>query len=94
MDWKFDDTLRAFRATSSNGFGHANCPGKRLGKKYKSMNMKGKGENKNLTTLEEFKENNYGKRGTKKRDELEVGYENFKIGALNQDRNTPYSILE
>jgi len=36
----------------------------------------------NITTLEQFKEENYGKRGTKKRDELETGYENFKIGAL------------
>ena len=25
---------------------------------------------------------NYGKRGTKKREELEAGYENFKIGVL------------
>lgn len=41
--------------------------------------------NKNLTTLEEFKEKNYGKIGTKERDELETGYENFKIGALIQD---------
>ena len=39
-------------------------------------------KNKNLMTLEEFKENNYGKRGTKKRDELEAGYESFKIGAM------------
>ena len=38
--------------------------------------------NKNLTTLEEFKERNYGKRGTKERDELDAGYENFKIGAM------------
>ena len=37
---------------------------------------------KNMTTFEEFKELNYGKLGTKKRDELEAGYENFKIGAL------------
>ena len=44
-----------------------------------------KTKNKNLTTLEEFKEKNYGKRGTKKRDELEVGYESFKLGALIQD---------
>jgi len=44
-----------------------------------------KAKNKNLTTLEEFKEKNYGKRGTKERDELEAGYENFKIGALIQD---------
>ena len=43
-------------------------------------------KNKNLMTLEEFKEKNYGKRGTKERDELEAGYETFKIGALIQDR--------
>lgn len=41
-----------------------------------------KEKNKNTTTLEEFKEKNYGARGTEKRDELEAGYENFKIGAL------------
>ena len=41
-----------------------------------------KTKNKNLTTLEEFKEKNYGKIGTKKRDELEAGYESFKMGAL------------
>ena len=33
-------------------------------------------------TLEEFKEKNYGKRGRKRRDELEAGYESFKIGAM------------
>ncbi len=44
-----------------------------------------KTKNNNLTTLEEFKEKNYGKRGTKERDELEAGYENFKIGALIHD---------
>lgn len=44
-----------------------------------------KTKNKNLLTLEEFKEKNYGKRGTKKRDELEAGYESFKLGALIQD---------
>lgn len=42
-------------------------------------------QNRNIMTLEEFKEKNYGKRGTKERDELEVGYENFKIGALLQE---------
>lgn len=36
----------------------------------------------NIQTLEQFKELHYGKRGTAKRDELEAGYENFKIGAL------------
>ena len=44
-----------------------------------------KAKNKNLTTLEEFKDKNYGKRGTKERDELEAGYEAFKIGALIHD---------
>lgn len=36
----------------------------------------------NISTLEQFKDKNYGKRGSKKREELEAGYENFKIGAM------------
>jgi len=36
----------------------------------------------NILTLEQFKDKHYGKRGTSKREELEAGYENFKIGAL------------
>jgi len=36
----------------------------------------------NIITLEQFKDKHYGKRGTAKREELEAGYENFKIGAL------------
>jgi len=44
-----------------------------------------KTKNKNLITLDEFKEKNYGKPGTKERDELDAGYENFKIGALIHD---------
>jgi len=36
----------------------------------------------NITTLEQFKDKHYGKRGSAKRDKLEAGYENFKIGAL------------
>ena len=36
----------------------------------------------NLTTLEQFKDQNYGPRGTAKRDILDAGYESFKIGAL------------
>jgi len=36
----------------------------------------------NISTLDQFKEKNYGKPGTAKRDELEAGYENFKIGAM------------
>lgn len=38
-----------------------------------------------LITLEQFKDKHYGKRGTAKRDELEAGYENFKIGAMIQE---------
>ena len=44
-----------------------------------------KTKNKCLITLEEFKDKNYGKHGTKKRDELEAGYDLFKIGALIHD---------
>jgi ribosome-binding protein aMBF1 (putative translation factor) len=36
----------------------------------------------NIQTLEQFKDEQYGKIGTKKRDDLEAGYENFKIGAM------------
>ena len=39
----------------------------------------------NTSTLEQFKDKNYGKPGTPKRDELEAGYENFKIGAMLLD---------
>ncbi len=36
----------------------------------------------NIVTLDQFKDKHYGKKGTKKRDKLETGYENFKIGAM------------
>lgn len=36
----------------------------------------------NIQTLNQFKDRYYGKPGTKKRDELDSGYENFKIGAM------------
>ena len=35
-----------------------------------------------ILSLEDFKELNYGKVGTEKRDQLEKGYEDFRIGAL------------
>ncbi|MBD1396676.1 helix-turn-helix transcriptional regulator [Pontibacter sp. JH31] len=41
-----------------------------------------KAKNNNILTLDQFKDKHYGKVGTKKRDVLEEGYENFKIGAL------------
>ena len=33
-------------------------------------------------TLDEFKDTHYGVKGTQKRDELDNGYENFKLGTL------------
>ena len=36
----------------------------------------------NMVTLDQFKDKHYGKRGTAKRNQLEAGYKNFKIGAL------------
>lgn len=39
----------------------------------------------NIVTLDQFKDRHYGEIGTKKRDALEAGYENFKIGALIQE---------
>ena len=39
----------------------------------------------NIKTLEQFKEQHYGKRGTTKRDKLESGYETFRIGAMIHD---------
>jgi DNA-binding XRE family transcriptional regulator len=37
---------------------------------------------KSKITLEEFKDKHYGIKGTESRDDLENGYENFKLGAL------------
>ena len=39
-------------------------------------------KNNNLMTLSEFKDKHYGKRGASKREELEAGYNQFKLGAL------------
>ena len=36
----------------------------------------------NVMTLSQFKDKHYGEHGTAKRDELEAGYKNFRIGAL------------
>ncbi|HBZ65357.1 MAG TPA: transcriptional regulator [Bacteroidales bacterium] len=35
-----------------------------------------------IMDLDEFKNKHYGQKGTPKRDELENGYENFKLGTL------------
>ncbi len=39
----------------------------------------------NIKTLEQFKDQHYGKKGTTERDKLEAGYKTFKIGALIQE---------
>lgn len=41
-----------------------------------------KAKKNNIMTLSQFKDKHYGKRGTAKREQLEAGYQNFKIGAL------------
>ncbi len=41
-----------------------------------------KAKNKNLTTFEEHLEKQYGKRGVKKREAYEQGFEAFKLGIL------------
>jgi HTH-type transcriptional regulator / antitoxin HipB len=38
----------------------------------------------NLKTLDQFVEEQYGKKGTPKRDKFEKGYETFKLGFLIQ----------
>jgi DNA-binding XRE family transcriptional regulator len=40
--------------------------------------------NKNLTSLSQFVDKEYGVKGTKKRDKLEGEYETFKLGVLIQ----------
>lgn len=53
-----------------------------------------KTETNNLTTLDQFKDRYYGVRGTAKRDELEAGYETFKIGALLHDARLEKGITQ
>jgi ribosome-binding protein aMBF1 (putative translation factor) len=47
--------------------------------------MKTTSKKGSFRTLEQFKEEHYGKRGAAKRDKLEAGYEAFKIGAMLQE---------
>jgi len=44
-----------------------------------------KKKNKNLTSLGDHIENQYGKRGTKEREEYEEGFEAFKLGVMLQE---------
>jgi HTH-type transcriptional regulator/antitoxin HipB len=40
---------------------------------------------RNLKSLDQFVDEHYGKKGTSKREKLEKGYEEFKLGALIQE---------
>ncbi|SHL09870.1 helix-turn-helix domain-containing protein [Flavobacterium xanthum] len=44
-----------------------------------------KTKNKSIQTLDQFKTKHYGAVGTEKRDELEAGFINFKIGTMIHD---------
>ncbi|WP_298390884.1 helix-turn-helix transcriptional regulator [Hydrotalea sp.] len=44
-----------------------------------------KAKKSNLVDLEEFIDKDYGKRGTKRRDKFEEGYEAFKLGVMMQE---------
>ncbi len=39
----------------------------------------------NIKTWAQFKDEQFGKRGTSKREKLEAGYETFKLGAMIQE---------
>lgn len=41
-------------------------------------------KNKNLKSLDQFIDEQYGERGTKKRESFEKGYEEFKLGFIIQ----------
>ena len=41
-------------------------------------------KNNNITSLDQYVEQQYGKRGASKREAFENGYENFKIGFMLQ----------
>lgn len=47
-----------------------------------------KAGNEKLKTLGQFKNKHYGQPSSRKRDALETGYQNFKIGALKQEAQT------
>ena len=42
-------------------------------------------KNKNLTSLDQFIDNEIGATGSKKRTQFESGYETFKLGVLIQE---------
>ena len=49
---------------------------------------------KEIKTLAEFKDEQYGKTGTPKRDALEKGFESFKMGTLIHEARTGQGIAQ
>jgi HTH-type transcriptional regulator / antitoxin HipB len=47
-----------------------------------------------LVDLEEFIDKQYGKRGTKKRDKFEEGYEAFKLGVMLQELRREHNMTQ
>ena len=48
-------------------------------------------KNKNLTSLSDHLDKQYGKRGTAKREEFEEGFQAFKLEVLNQKQTPSHS---
>lgn len=48
----------------------------------------------NVGTLDDLKEEFFGKKGTSKRDELEAGYINFRIGAMLQEERLKQGLTQ
>ena len=47
----------------------------------------------NVKTLDQFVDEQYGKKGTSKRDKFEKGYETFKLGFLIQQARLNGSVI-
>lgn len=51
-------------------------------------------KSKNIKTLDQFIDEQYGKRGNKKREQFEKGYESFKVGYLIQQARLKKGITQ
>jgi DNA-binding XRE family transcriptional regulator len=53
-----------------------------------------KTKNRNLTSFANHLDNQYGKRGSKKREEYEQGFEAFKLGVLIQEMREKQNLTQ
>lgn len=51
-------------------------------------------KNKDLKSLNQFVEEQYGKRGTKKREKFEQGYEEFKLDLILQQARLEKGMMQ